>query len=79
MSVAKIMISLPPSLLEEIDRVAKAEQRTRSELLRDAVRLYLEARQARQRPGDNPSVQRAVAHQDALARRDSVPWTKWPT
>ena len=74
MSVAKIMLSLPPALLEEVDAAARAEQRSRSELLRDAVRLYLRQRQAQARPGDNPVVQRAVAMQNSLALRDSVAW-----
>ena len=74
MAVAKIMISLPPSLLEEVDQIAAVEQRSRSEFVRDALRMYLQTRQARRRPGDSPVVQRAVAHQDALARKDTTPW-----
>lgn len=35
-------ISLPPELAEEIDRVAESERRSRSELLREAFRLYVE-------------------------------------
>ncbi|MCD6290208.1 MAG: ribbon-helix-helix protein, CopG family, partial [Anaerolineae bacterium] len=34
---AKVMISLPEPFLEEIDRWAKAEHRSRSEFLREAV------------------------------------------
>ena len=37
-----ISISLKKSLLEEIDEVARKESRTRSDLIRDAVRLYIE-------------------------------------
>jgi len=74
MNAARIMISLPHILLAEVDQVAKAEQRSRSELIRDALRMYLQTRQGRRRPGDNPVVQRAVAHQDAVARQDAVPW-----
>jgi len=33
-------ISLPPQMLEEFERVRKTEQRTRSELVREALRLY---------------------------------------
>ena len=73
MSVAKIMISLPPGLLEEIDRAARAEQRSRSEFLRDAARHYLRRRRVGRKPGDDPVVQRAVAMQDAIARQDTVP------
>ena len=33
-------ISLPPKMLADFERVRKAEQRTRSELVREALRLY---------------------------------------
>ncbi|MHB1324828.1 MAG: CopG family ribbon-helix-helix protein [Thermoleophilia bacterium] len=36
-----ITISLPPELAEEIDRLAAAENRSRSEMLREAFREYL--------------------------------------
>ena len=34
-------ISLPPKMLADFERVRKAEQRTRSELVREALRLYM--------------------------------------
>jgi len=43
----KILISLPQEFLEDIDRVAMEEHRSRSELVREALRSYLEARQVR--------------------------------
>ena len=39
-----ITISLPPELLRETQRVAREEARTRSELIRDALRQYLTSR-----------------------------------
>jgi len=36
-----ITISLPPELLKKIERLARRENRTRSELLRETVRQYL--------------------------------------
>lgn len=36
-------ISLPPEMMEEIERVRKTEHRTRSELIREALRRYFEA------------------------------------
>lgn len=36
-----VKISLPPALARQVDRVARAEGRTRSELLREALRQYL--------------------------------------
>lgn len=34
-------ISLPPTLARQIDKIAKAEGRTRSELFREALRQYI--------------------------------------
>ena len=62
------MVSFPEEFLMEIDQVAQEEQRSRSELLREAVRLYLQQRRWRMRPIDIPRVQRAVEFQDTLAR-----------
>jgi CopG family transcriptional regulator/antitoxin EndoAI len=39
-----ITISLPTDLLREAQRVAREEARTRSELIRDALRQYLASR-----------------------------------
>lgn len=39
--MAKIMISLSDKLLKEIDAVAKREHRSRSELIREAARQYI--------------------------------------
>jgi CopG family transcriptional regulator/antitoxin EndoAI len=38
-------ISLPPELAAEVDRVAAMENRSRSELLREAFRQYVQKRQ----------------------------------
>lgn len=43
----KILVSLPQEFLEDIDRVAQEEHRSRSELIREALRAYLETRQVR--------------------------------
>lgn len=39
-----ITVSLPDNLLRETQRVAREESRTRSELIRDALRQYLASR-----------------------------------
>src|SRR5580700_2240503 len=39
-------ISLPPGMAQQMARVQKKEHRTRSELLREAWRLYFESRYA---------------------------------
>lgn len=66
--MAKVMITMPDEFLKKLDRVAAAEHRTRSELIREAVRAYVVER----RPGkhssllNKPSVRAAVALQDRM-------------
>jgi len=62
------MVSFPDEFLAEVDRIAREEHRSRSELLREAMRLYIEVRRGQRRPADTPRVQSAIAVQDALAR-----------
>ncbi len=38
----KVLVALPPGLLEQIDFVAQVEHRTRSDLIREALRRYLD-------------------------------------
>lgn len=39
--MAKIMISLPQEFLKKVDRAAKAQGRSRSEMIREALRTML--------------------------------------
>ena len=43
--MAKVLISMPDEFLEKIDSVAVSEQRTRSELIREALRGYIKKSQ----------------------------------
>jgi Arc/MetJ-type ribon-helix-helix transcriptional regulator len=43
--MAKVMISLPDDFLARVDRAARAEHRSRSELIREALRQWLEGRE----------------------------------
>ncbi len=42
----KVLVALPPGLLEQIDSVAQVEHRTRSDLIREALRRYIDEFQA---------------------------------
>ncbi|NLL20252.1 MAG: ribbon-helix-helix protein, CopG family [Firmicutes bacterium] len=42
------MISLPQTLLKEVDGVVEMERRTRSEFIREAMKLYLQERRKKQ-------------------------------
>jgi predicted nucleotidyltransferase/Arc/MetJ-type ribon-helix-helix transcriptional regulator len=64
MMAAKVMVSFPDEFLAEVDRVAQEEHRSRSELVREALRLYIGLRQDRGQPAVNARVRQAVAVQD---------------
>ncbi|MFN8658135.1 MAG: ribbon-helix-helix domain-containing protein [Candidatus Obscuribacterales bacterium] len=38
----KVLIALPPAMLEQVDYIAQCEHRTRSDLIREALRRYLD-------------------------------------
>jgi len=39
--MARVLISMPEQFLSQIDNVAQGENRTRSELIREALRTYI--------------------------------------
>lgn len=45
--MARVLISMPERFLDEIDTVASSENRTRSELIREALRTYMYRSQLR--------------------------------
>jgi CopG family transcriptional regulator/antitoxin EndoAI len=45
--VKRVMISLPDTLLAEVDGIAAAEQLNRSEFIREAMKLYIAERKRR--------------------------------
>ncbi len=49
MRTTKVMtLSLPPEMVEEVERLTKDEKRTKSELFREALRKYINDRQWQQ-------------------------------
>jgi Arc/MetJ-type ribon-helix-helix transcriptional regulator len=65
-------VSLPPAMAKEIERAMKAEHRTRSELVREALRIYLSARLI---PSELPTPAEARAYRRGMAayrRGDSM-------
>jgi predicted nucleotidyltransferase len=50
----KVMVSFPDEFLAEVDRVAQEEHRSRSELVREALRLYIGLRHDRSQAGLGP-------------------------
>lgn len=67
--MARIMISLPKEFLEMVDAAAKMEHRSRSELIREAVRSYIGKKSGASRPLlDDKEVKWAVGIQDQSRR-----------
>jgi metal-responsive CopG/Arc/MetJ family transcriptional regulator len=50
-----LSISLPPAMVEEVERACELEHRTRSELVREALRLYLRRITGDHRSGETRS------------------------
>ncbi len=57
--MARVLISMPERFLDEIDKVADGENRTRSELIREALRTYMYRNQVR-------NTQKASSNADIL-------------
>lgn len=64
----KVMISIPPAFLDEVDKFANEEHHNRSELFREAWRQYIERYRKNQIPYKNPCIKEAVRIQDKLSR-----------
>lgn len=65
---SKVMVSFPDDFLAEVDCLAQEEHRSRSELVREAIRHYIEMRRRQRPPGQISQVQQAVTIQNNLAR-----------
>jgi len=46
--MARVLISMPEEFLNKIDQVADGENRSRSELIREALRTYIYRQKARE-------------------------------
>ena len=58
-----ITFSLPPEMASDLRQVVNEEQRSMSELLREAIRLYIEEREWRRRERLERLRSRQVAHE----------------
>jgi metal-responsive CopG/Arc/MetJ family transcriptional regulator len=72
MAKAKIMVSIPDEMVADLDQAAKQEHRSRSEFVREALRLYIQVKKAHSIPGEVPEVRKAIAVQDAIAAADTA-------
>lgn len=66
----RVMISLPREFLEEVDVLAEQEKRSRSEVIREGLRLLFQAR-----PPDRERARRALATIRRIASHDRPGWS----
>ncbi len=64
-----INFSIPSALLQQADREAKIESRSRSELLREALRVYLNSEEARRRSFE---IMRASAKRINMSEEEAI-------
>ena len=67
--MARFVVTVPEEFLEEVDARAKAEHRSRSELVREALRGYLRSGGRRGDISDRPEFKKAIQLQDEMRRR----------
>ena len=68
-----VTISLPPQLLRKAEEMAREENRSRSELLREALRFYVEAKDVRRIARRNrlgPMLDRVQSRTKGVAARE---------
>ena len=70
--MAKIMISLPDDFLKKVDRTAKAEGRSRSELVREALRERLAGSEPSRRSWKHALAPLTKLEQQWVGRWDST-------
>jgi CopG family transcriptional regulator/antitoxin EndoAI len=61
-------ISLPPKMADEVEKTMRAEHRTRSELVREALRTYITVRQLPEET-PTPAELRAIRRGEAAIKR----------
>ena len=70
--------SVPPTMAEELDRVAEEERRTKSELFREMFRVYLTYRRIKRQQEDEERLDRLIqqAPRSALDVPDDRCWER---
>jgi metal-responsive CopG/Arc/MetJ family transcriptional regulator len=69
MAINTVNISFQSELLKKIDQAAKAESRTRSELIREAARMYIDKKDRLERlfeAGDAAAEKLNISEQDVI-------------
>jgi Arc/MetJ-type ribon-helix-helix transcriptional regulator len=66
--MARFVVTIPDDFLAEVDARAEAEHRSRSELVREALRGYLRSGERKGNISDRPEVKRALRVQEETRR-----------
>lgn len=66
--MARFVVTIPDDFLAEVDARAKTEHRSRSELVREALRSYLRSGGRKGDISDRPEVKRALRIQEETRR-----------
>lgn len=67
--MARFVVTIPDEFLEEVDARAEAEHRSRSELVREALRGYLRSGGRMEDISNRPEFKKAIQFQDEMRRR----------
>jgi CopG family transcriptional regulator / antitoxin EndoAI len=67
--MARFVVTISEDFLEEVDARAKAEHRSRSELVREALRSYLRSGGRTKEISNRPEFKKAIQFQDEMRRR----------
>jgi CopG family transcriptional regulator / antitoxin EndoAI len=67
--MARFVVTIPDEFLEEVDARAEAEHRSRSELVREALRSYLRSGGRTEGISNRPEFKKAIQFQDEMRRR----------
>jgi Arc/MetJ-type ribon-helix-helix transcriptional regulator len=67
--MARFVVTVPEDFLREVDARAKAEHRSRSELVREALRSYLRSGGRAEDISNRPEFKKAIQFQDEMRRR----------
>jgi predicted transcriptional regulator len=71
-SMARVLISLPDDFLADVDALARREKRSRSEMIREALRFYMAAHPA-PAPNVKPAGDAATALGEIQRMRRDLP------
>ncbi len=74
--MAKVMISLPERFLSEVDKAAQSEHRTRSDLIREALREYLRGEKRSKKPIESPRGREAFETLRSLTWKEKLDSTE---